>query len=73
MAKPTVAIYGIKDWANDKYPTFAHDHNLCIMQNGEILQYLQLELALGLLMLQDNVETRNHMLFCRILLWGYMV
>lgn len=43
MAKPTVAIYGIKDWANEKYPTFCHDHNLCIMQDGEILQYLQLE------------------------------
>jgi carbamoyltransferase len=35
--KPTLAFYGIK------HHSFMHDHNLCFMQNGKILQYLQLE------------------------------
>ncbi len=43
MAKPTVAIYGIKDRNIFKYPAYVHDHNLCVMQDGEIVQYLQLE------------------------------
>lgn len=43
MSKPTLAFYGIKDIADEKYPVFVHDHNLCIMQDGEILQYFQLE------------------------------
>lgn len=41
--KPTLAIYGIKDRHNFKHPGFTHDHNLCLMQNGKIIQYLQLE------------------------------
>ncbi|ATA68144.1 hypothetical protein CGC48_05565 [Capnocytophaga cynodegmi] len=43
MSKPTLAIYGIKDRNDFMYPEFTHDHNLCLMQNGKILQYLQLE------------------------------
>lgn len=43
MSKPTLAIYGIKDRNNFLLPGFTHDHNLCLMQNGKILQYLQLE------------------------------
>lgn len=43
IAKPTVAIYGIKDRNNLENPAYTHDHNLCIMQNGKIIQYLQLE------------------------------
>lgn len=43
MSKPTLALYGIKDRNNAKYPAFVHDHNICIMQDGKILQYLQLE------------------------------
>lgn len=43
MTKPTLAIYGIKDRNSFQYPTFVHDHNLCLMQDGEIIQYLQLE------------------------------
>ena len=43
MAKPTLAIYGIKDRNIFKYPAYVHDHNLCVMQDGEIVQYLQLE------------------------------
>ena len=43
MAKPTLAIYGIKDRNRLKYPAYVHDHNLCLMQDGRILQYLQLE------------------------------
>ena len=42
-SKATLAIYGIKDRYNFEYPGFTHDHNLCLMQNGKILQYLQLE------------------------------
>ena len=43
MAKPTLAIYGIKDRNIFKYPAYVHDHNLCVMQDGEIVKYLQLE------------------------------
>lgn len=43
MSKPTLAIYGIKDRNTTQYPTYVHDHNLCLMQDGKILQYLQLE------------------------------
>ena len=43
MAKPTVAIYGIKDRNTFEYPAYVHDHNLCVMQDGEIVQYLHLE------------------------------
>ena len=39
----TLAIYGIKDRNQLKYPAFVHDHNICLMQNGKISQYLQLE------------------------------
>jgi carbamoyltransferase len=41
--KATLAIYGIKDRANFEYPSYTHDHNICLMQNGKIIQYLQLE------------------------------
>ena len=43
MSKPTLAIYGTKDRDSGEYPAFVHDHNLCVMQDGKILQYLQLE------------------------------
>ena len=43
MTKPTLAIYGIKDRNLFKYPAYVHDHNVCVMQNGKVLQYLQLE------------------------------
>ncbi|MBQ9212394.1 MAG: hypothetical protein IJ150_00420 [Bacteroidales bacterium] len=41
--KPTLAIYGIKDRISTDYPFHVHDHNLCLMQDGEVLQYLHLE------------------------------
>ncbi len=41
--KPTLSIYGIKDRYSTQYPSFVHNHNLCLMQNGKILQYLELE------------------------------
>jgi len=41
--QPTLAIYGIKDRNRLKFPAFVHDHNICLMHNGKILQYLQLE------------------------------
>lgn len=43
MARATLAIYGIKDRNNLQYPAYVHDHNLCLMQDGRVLQYLQLE------------------------------
>lgn len=43
MNKPTLAIYGILDRNSFKYPAYVHDHNICVMQDGKILQYLQLE------------------------------
>jgi len=39
----TLAIYGIQDRNDFKYPGFTHDHNVCVMQNGKIIQYLHLE------------------------------
>jgi carbamoyltransferase len=41
--KPTLAIFGIKDRFLFDRPSFVHDHNLCLMQDGKVLQYLQLE------------------------------
>lgn len=41
--KSTLAIYGIKDRNQLEYPAYTHDHNLCLMKDGKILQYLQLE------------------------------
>lgn len=43
MSKPTLAFYGIKDRNSFEYPAYVHDHNLCLMQDGKILQYLHLE------------------------------
>ena len=39
----TVGIYGIKDNLIGKYPNNTHDHNICIMDDGEIVSYLALE------------------------------
>ena len=39
----TVGIYGIKDNQVGKYPNNTHDHNICIMDDGEIVSYLALE------------------------------
>lgn len=41
--RATLAIYGIKDRNLCEYPAYTHDHNLCLMQDGKILQYLALE------------------------------
>ena len=41
--KSTLAIYAIKDRYSGKYPTYVHNHNLCLMQNGKVIQYLELE------------------------------
>ena len=41
--KATLAIYGTQDKCIGIIPSFVHDHNVCIMQDGKILQYLQLE------------------------------
>lgn len=41
--KPTLAIYGIQDRLNYEHPFYVHDHNLAVMQNGEVLNFLQQE------------------------------
>ncbi len=41
--KKTIAIYGVKDRDNYKYPGFVHDHNICIMDGGKVVDYLHLE------------------------------
>jgi carbamoyltransferase len=41
--KATLSIYGIKDRNKLDCPAYVHDHNICLMQDGKILQYLQLE------------------------------
>jgi carbamoyltransferase len=43
MKRATLAIYGIKDRHSFKYPGYTHDHNICLMQDGEVIQYLLLE------------------------------
>jgi len=43
IKKASLALYGIKDISQREYPDKVHDHNLCLMQGGEVLQYLQLE------------------------------
>ena len=40
---PTLAIYGIQDRENYKYPFYVHDHNMALMQNGKILKFVQQE------------------------------
>ncbi|RKD92437.1 carbamoyltransferase C-terminal domain-containing protein [Mangrovibacterium diazotrophicum] len=40
---PTLAIYGIQDRDESDHPLYVHDHNLCIMQNGRVRDFLQLE------------------------------
>lgn len=41
--KPTVAIYGIQDRNNKKYPSYVHDHSLAVMDRGKVVTFLQLE------------------------------
>jgi len=41
--KPTIAIYGIQDRSNYEHPFYVHDHNLALMQNGEVVNFLQQE------------------------------
>jgi len=40
---PTLAIYGIQDRDEYDHPLYVHDHNLCIMQNGRVREFLQME------------------------------
>ncbi len=41
--RATLAIYGIQDRFEYEHPFYVHDHNLCIMRNGKVEQFLQLE------------------------------
>jgi carbamoyltransferase len=41
--RATLGIYGIQDRLDAKYPQYVHDHNLALIENGEIKKFLQLE------------------------------
>ena len=41
--KPTLAIYGIQDRQNSKFPLYVHDHNMALMRGGKVLNFLQQE------------------------------
>ena len=41
--KPTLGIYCIPDRADFPAPGYTHDHSLCIMEDGQVVHYLQLE------------------------------
>lgn len=43
MAKPTLAIYGIFDGAEKGRQLETHDHNICLMSEGRVVRFLQLE------------------------------
>lgn len=43
IKRPSLAIYGIKDIKQLEYADKVHDHNLCLMHGGKVVQYLQLE------------------------------
>jgi carbamoyltransferase len=40
---PTLAIYGIQDRKNYEHSFYVHDHNLALMQNGNVISFIQLE------------------------------
>lgn len=42
-SRATLALYGIQDRFDYEHPLYVHDHNLCIMQNGRVRDFLQLE------------------------------
>lgn len=42
-SRATLALYGIQDRYNYEHPFYVHDHNLCIMQEGRVREFLQLE------------------------------
>ncbi len=41
--KPILALYGIQDRYEHQYPGYTHDHNLTVMRDGQIENYLHLE------------------------------
>lgn len=41
--KPTLAIYGIQDREEYEHPFYVHDHNMCLMHNGQVKWFLQQE------------------------------
>lgn len=42
-SKATLAIYGIQDRIDSEYPMYVHDHSICLMRNGKVEKFLQLE------------------------------
>lgn len=41
--RPTLAIYGIQDRLDSRFPLYVHDHNLALMQKGGVIGFLQQE------------------------------
>lgn len=50
--KATFAVYGIQDRDEYNEPRYVHDHSLCIMQDGRVRDFLQLERLSGTI--RDN-------------------
>lgn len=42
-SRPTLGVYGIQDYLDTEYPQMVHDHNLALITNGEVEQFVQLE------------------------------
>lgn len=45
--KPTLGIYGIQDRGAAAYPNMIHDHSICLMENGRVIKFAQLERLTG--------------------------
>ena len=39
----TLAVYGIQDTMDHRYPDYVHDHNITLYQQGRILKHAALE------------------------------
>ena len=42
-SRPTLGIYGIQDYLDTDYPQMVHDHNLALINEGKVENFLQLE------------------------------
>ncbi len=42
-SRATIGIYAIQDPHDLENPAYTHDHSICVMQDGKVEQYLQLE------------------------------
>lgn len=43
QTKPTLGIYGIQDRVSSTFPQYVHDHNIALLENGVVKNFVQLE------------------------------